>query len=64
MTTRGDIDVQQRPTVYDLLQNRGVRQLTQVHVMSVDEASACAHEGIVLFGTDVGANNPSLAAAA
>jgi 3-methyl-2-oxobutanoate hydroxymethyltransferase len=64
MTTRGDIDVEQRPTVYDLLQNRGVRQLTQVHVMSVEEASACAEAGIDIVGTDVGADLPSIAAAA
>jgi 3-methyl-2-oxobutanoate hydroxymethyltransferase len=36
-----------RPTVYDLLQTRGVRQLTHVHVMSAAEA------GVDIVSTDV-----------
>ncbi len=56
--------MQYRPTVYDLLQTRGVRQLTQVHVMSVEEAGACAESGIDIVGTDVGPNLRSIAAAA
>jgi 3-methyl-2-oxobutanoate hydroxymethyltransferase len=52
------------PTVYDLVQTRGVRQLTQVHVMSVDEAAACAEAGIDIVGTDVGPNLQAIAAAA
>jgi 3-methyl-2-oxobutanoate hydroxymethyltransferase len=56
--------MQHRPTVYDLLQMRGVRQLTQVHVMSAEEASACAEAGIDIVGTDVGPNLSSIAAAA
>ena len=56
--------MQQRPTVYDLLQTRGVRQLTQVHVMSVDEAAACAEAGIDIVGTDIGPNLHAIAAAA
>ena len=53
-----------RPTVYDLLQTRGVRQLTQVHVMSAEEASACAEAGIDIVGTDVGPHLSAIAEAA
>jgi 3-methyl-2-oxobutanoate hydroxymethyltransferase len=53
-----------RPSVYDLLQLRGVRQLTQVHVMTVEESRACAEAGIDIVGTDIGPNLSAIAAAA
>ncbi len=53
-----------RPSVYDLLQLRGVRQLTQVHVMSAAEAAACAEAGIDIVGTDVGPTLAPIAVAA
>jgi len=53
-----------RPTVYDVQQLRGVRQLTQVHVNSVEEAAACGEAGIDIVGTDVDADVAAIAAAA
>ncbi len=53
-----------RPSVHDLLQLRGVRQLTQVHVMSAAEAAASAEAGNDIFGTDIGPTLAPIAAAA
>ncbi len=53
-----------RPSVYDLLQGRGVRQLTQVHVSSPEEAAACADAAIDIVGTDVGPDLVEIARAA
>jgi 3-methyl-2-oxobutanoate hydroxymethyltransferase len=54
----------ERPSVYDLQQLRGVRQLTQVHVMSVEEAAACSEASIDIVGTDVGPTLRSIVSAA
>lgn len=56
--------MERRPSVYDLQQLRGVRQLTQVHVMSAAEAAACNEASIDIVGTDIGPTLRSIAAAA